>query len=149
MATAIPLLLELQTLCSKRQRKYERTHQTYKSKKAAHICSILKQFFACPVFVPRTKKKGQAKLADSHLKTTYHPSGRYLLTIRGIFFWLSSLIAICKGSVSPSRSTSTGAFMLNKEAPVSKRRANSILQTTNLICKALVPKTRALSYLVI
>lgn len=43
---------------------------------------------------------------------TYHPSGKYLLTTRGIFFSRSSLIAICSGSVSPSTSTSTGAFML-------------------------------------
>lgn len=32
--------------------------------------------------------------------------------MRGIFFWESSLIAICRGSVSPSVGTSTGAFML-------------------------------------
>lgn len=53
----------------------------------------------------------------------------YLLTIRGIFFSLSSLMAICSGSVSPSKSTKTGAFML--------------------ICSALVPKILALSYFVI
>ena len=43
---------------------------------------------------------------------TYYPSGIYRLTIKGIFFSLSSLIAICNGSVSPSRSTKTGAFIL-------------------------------------
>ena len=32
--------------------------------------------------------------------------------ISGIFFCASSLIAICKGSVSPSAGTSIGAFML-------------------------------------
>lgn len=46
------------------------------------------------------------------------PSGIYRRTIRGIFFSLSSLIAICSGSVSPSKSTSTGAFILY-EIPVS------------------------------
>lgn len=46
------------------------------------------------------------------MKRSYHPSGRYRRTIRGIFFWLSSLIAICSGSVSPSKSTRMGAFWL-------------------------------------
>ena len=45
-------------------------------------------------------------------RTTYCPSGKYLLTTSGIFFSLSSFIAICNGSVSPSKSTSTGAFIL-------------------------------------
>lgn len=40
------------------------------------------------------------------------PSGIYLRTINGIFFSRSSLIAICSGSVSPSKSTRTGAFIL-------------------------------------
>lgn len=48
----------------------------------------------------------------NHKEASYFPSGRYRLTTRGIFFSLSSLIAICNGSVSPSRSTRTGAFML-------------------------------------
>lgn len=43
---------------------------------------------------------------------TYYPSGMYRRTIKGTFFSRSSLIAICSGSVSPSRSTRTGAFML-------------------------------------
>lgn len=53
----------------------------------------------------------------------------YRLTIRGIFFALSSIIAICRGSCWPSRSTKTGAFIE--------------------ICSALVPRILALSYLVI
>lgn len=43
---------------------------------------------------------------------TYQPSGRYRRTTSGIFFSRSSLMAIWRGSVSPSRSTRTGAFML-------------------------------------
>lgn len=47
---------------------------------------------------------------------TYQPSGRYRRTTSGIFFSRSSLMAIWRGSVSPSRSTRTGAFMLfNKD----------------------------------
>lgn len=42
----------------------------------------------------------------------------YLLTINGIFFSRSSLMAICSGSVSPSRSTRTGAFMLLWSQPM-------------------------------
>jgi len=44
--------------------------------------------------------------------STHKPSGMYRRTIKGIFFSLNSLIAICSGSVSPSKSTSTGAFIL-------------------------------------
>ena len=51
-------------------------------------------------------------ISDYGIYTTYYPSGMYLRTIRGIFFSLSSLMAICSGSVSPSKSTRTGAFML-------------------------------------
>lgn len=61
-------------------------------------------------------------------KKTYYPSGMYRRTMSGIFFSLSSLMAIWRGSVSPSRSTRTGAFML--------------------ICRARVPRMRAFSYLV-
>jgi hypothetical protein len=35
--------------------------------------------------------------------------------MRGIFFCESSLLAICNGSVSPSRSTRTGAFILEHQ----------------------------------
>ena len=52
----------------------------------------------------------------------------YLLTMKGIFFSLSSFMAISSGSVSPSGSTMTGAFID--------------------ICSARVPSTRAFSYLV-
>jgi len=75
---------------------------------------------------------------------SYHPSGRYLRTIKGIFFWFSSLIAICKGSVSPSKSTRTGAFML----PKSDRLPGVTLCFSYLICNARVPRTLARSYLV-
>jgi len=50
---------------------------------------------------------------SSHVQSSYHPSGKYLRTTNGIFFSRSSLIAICSGSVSPSISTSTGAFILS------------------------------------
>jgi hypothetical protein len=85
-----------------------------------------KELLACPILVAVARQSMSYLTRDT---TTYHPSGMYRLTIKGIFFSLNSLIAICNGSVSPSRSTSTGAFML--------------------ICKALVPKILARSYLVI
>lgn len=53
----------------------------------------------------------------------------YLLMTSGIFFSANSFMAILKGSVSPSKSTNTGAFID--------------------ICSALVPRILALSYLVI
>lgn len=50
---------------------------------------------------------------------TFHsskdPSGSVLLTIKGIFLAASSFIAICRGSVSPSTGTKTGAFMLEAQ----------------------------------
>lgn len=51
---------------------------------------------------------------NKDISLAHHPSGRYRRTIRGIFFWFNSFMAICRGSVSPSRSTSTGAFMLHR-----------------------------------
>jgi len=67
-------------------------------------------------------------------------------------------MAICSGSVSPSTSTRTGAFMLmnwsilpehktrlERASPESTARYQS---PTYLICNARVPSTRALSYLV-
>lgn len=38
--------------------------------------------------------------------------GKYRLTTSGIFFAFNSLVAISKGSVSPSSGTRTGAFIL-------------------------------------
>lgn len=80
------------------------------------------------------------------MSNQYHPSGRYLRTTKGIFFSFSSLIAICSGSVSPSRSTSTGAFMLEQILAffLSIEKPHS-----DLICNALVPSTLARSYFVI
>ncbi len=58
-------------------------------------------------------KRAQArKEVKKERRSTHHPSGKYLLTTNGIFLSLSSFSAISKGSVSPSRSTKTGAFML-------------------------------------
>lgn len=68
--------------------------------------------------------------------------------MRGIFFSLSSLMAICNGSVSPSRSTSTGAFMLRFQS-AHWPSTHPSQRVTDLICNALVPRMRAFSYLVI
>jgi hypothetical protein len=97
-------------------------------KKGTHPGQILSEkFFTSPVLIPERDRLAHLDKINRGVKS-YHPSGMYLLTIRGIFFSLSSLMAICSGSVSPSRSTKTGAFML--------------------ICSALVPKILALSYFV-
>lgn len=72
----------------------------------------LKQLLAGPVLVTKDQSDLAGYCAALLIKATYYPSGRYLLTIRGIFFWFNSLMAICRGSVSPSKSTSTGAFIL-------------------------------------
>lgn len=66
--------------------------------------------------------------------------------IRGIFRCESSLMAICNASVSPSRGTSTGAFILRKAG---QHHTNAVhVAYTHLICNALVPSTRARSYFV-
>jgi hypothetical protein len=62
---------------------------------------------------------------------------------RGIFFAANSFKAISSGSVSPSTGTRTGAFiLLISSIPIFQ------LRSTDLICKALVPITRARSYFV-
>ena len=58
---------------------------------------ILEQFFASPVLVPRQDQINMVSHTsppNTDKKKTHHPSGKYLLTIRGIFFWFNSLIAI-------------------------------------------------------
>lgn len=70
----------------------------------------------------------------------YHPSGRYRLTMRGIFFWFSSLMAICKGSVSPSRSTSTGAFILEMCQNNSPRRSGKYWSWPTWFARPWCPK---------
>jgi len=111
----------------------------------------LQQLLASPVLVPIHCQP----LAHPRSNPTpaYHPSGRYRRTIRGIFFWFNSFKAICKGSVSPSRSTSTGAFMLyerhisQSDLNLKPNRGFDYI-ATHLICRARVPSTRARSYLV-
>lgn len=62
---------------------------------------------------PRTCVAVSASLAArAACSCTYHPSGRYRRTTRGIFFSRSSLRAIWRGSVIPSTSMRTGAFPL-------------------------------------
>jgi len=68
-------------------------------------------------------------MSSSTPQSSKLPSGKYRRIVKGILRALSSFIAISRGSVSPSSSTITGAFML--------------------ICKARVPRMRARSYLVI
>lgn len=80
-----------------------------------HSCGLylLEEFLAGPVLV--ASRQTLAHACGGFLETvvaTYNPSGMYRRTISGIFFSRSSLIAICNGSVSPSKSTRTGAFML-------------------------------------
>lgn len=58
------------------------------------------------------ESRGDKRAGNGVEGLTYQPSGRYRLTTSGIFFSRSSLMAIWRGSVSPSRSTRTGAFML-------------------------------------
>jgi hypothetical protein len=59
------------------------------------------------------------------------------------------LMAICRASVSPSRGTSTGAFILRQNRPTSHHRHNlRYITPAHLICKALVPNIRARSYFV-
>lgn len=88
----------------------------------------------------------------SEVKGSHYPSGRYRRTIRGIFFSRNSLIAICRGSVSPSRSTRTGAFMLCHRQHIFHPflEFSPLLPPgiTHLICSARVPRIRARSYLV-
>ena len=90
--------------------------------------------------------------SSSHVQSSYHPSGRYRRTTKGIFFSWSSLIAICRGSVAPSMSTRTGAFMLPNQTPhqhTTLHNFPSAIIKPYLICSALVPNTLAFSYLVI
>ena len=47
------------------------------------------------------------------MQAPHLPSGRYRRTVKGIFFSLSSFMAISSGSDSPFSSTMTGAFMLH------------------------------------
>ena len=54
--------------------------------------------------------------SSSQVQSSYFPSGMYRRTIRGIFFSRSSLMAIWRGSVAPSVSTRTGAFILQVKA---------------------------------
>jgi len=73
----------------------------------------------------------------------------YRLTTRGIFFSFSSFIAICKGSVWPSRSTNTGAFILQSKCVRHKCASKyDDYPFSYLICSARVPRSRALSYFV-
>jgi hypothetical protein len=58
------------------------------------------------------------------------------------------LIAICRASVSPSRGTSTGAFILRQSKGIVNNVQSFANATTYLICKALVPNIRARSYFV-
>ena len=100
-------------------------------------------------------------ISSETLQSSKLPSGRYLRMISGIFFCASSLIAICKGSVSPSAGTSIGAFMLmvhlsfvigfngNRQNTVSVGQSSAVENSeTHLICSALVPRTLARSYFV-
>ena len=65
-------------------------------------------------------------ISSSMAQSSKEPSGMYLRMMMGIFLCLSSFMAICSGSVSPSSSTITGAHIA--------------------ICSARVPSTRARSY---
>ena len=65
-------------------------------------------------------------ISSSMAQSSKDPSGMYLRMMMGIFLCLSSFMAICSGSVSPSSSTITGAHIA--------------------ICRARVPSTRARSY---
>lgn len=113
-------------------------------------CFSLKKFFTCPIFIPVHRLVWVLAQPPVSL---YHPSGMYLRTTKGIFFSLSSLMAICKGSVSPSRSTSTGAFLLRRLSAkiflLGFSRRILRIEQTYLICSALTPSTLARSYLVI
>jgi hypothetical protein len=62
---------------------------------------------------------------------------------RGIFFAANSFRAISRGSVSPSTGTKTGAFILLISYLLVHWH-----NMTDLICRALVPSTRARSYFV-
>lgn len=97
------------TLCEK-GREIEKERERKKKIEWTQDMSRSQKFFTSPVLVARFAKLDGIIIKARH--GTYYPSGRYLLMIRGIFFWLSSLIAIWSGSVSPSRSTRTGAFIL-------------------------------------
>ena len=61
----------------------------------------------------------QSTMSSSMDQSSLEPLGRYLLMMIGIFLSRSSFCAIFKGSVSPSRSTMTGAFY----RAASKRRS--------------------------
>lgn len=104
------------------------------------------------MLAPRSRRHLFGQL---HLEQTYYPSGRYRLTMSGIFFSRSSLMAICNGSVSPSKSTSTGAFMLFDILLALVRLRTTPAHSSSpskdiayLICKARVPRIRARSYFV-
>lgn len=81
---------------------------------SSYTSPLLKQLFTCPILVPTKGLVNGEQLIL--LLGTHHPSGIYLLTIKGIFFAANSLIAICKGSVAPSMSTRTGAFILSTQS---------------------------------
>ena len=68
--------------------------------------------------------------------------------IRGIFRCDSSLMAICSASVSPSKGTSTGAFILSENRYEHLHDTVGGCINTHLICNALVPNIRARSYFV-
>ena len=67
----------------------------------------------------------QSTMSSSMDQSSLEPLGRYLLMMIGIFLSRSSFCAIFKGSVSPSRSTMTGAFY----RAASKRRSKQASPT--------------------
>ena len=124
-------------------KKYQRipTSRSVRALKAAPRRTSPRTYAQCQLFNHPNRNNNPA----------HHPSGRYRRTIRGIFFWFNSFMAICRGSVSPSRSTSTGAFMLHGTyVSQSDFMPHSGFDdiATHLICRARVPSTRARSYLV-
>jgi hypothetical protein len=74
-----------------------------------------------------SEDRHQSVMSSDTLQSSKLPSGRYLRMMRGIFRCDSSLIAICSASVSPSKGTSTGAFMLcKKESPASNLASREV-----------------------
>src|SRR5438270_4974542 len=144
-------------------------HENTESKMGVSVPTFRPNSYGFP---PRrdTVERGSEAAPSSHQKaatecdstirsftcqSSNEPSGRKRRTMRGIFPSWSSFIAMASGSVSPSRSTRTGAFILTKPKRIGELDEEMLrpmsrekLKDTYLICSALVPSILALSYFV-
>ncbi|EKG04967.1 hypothetical protein TCSYLVIO_003968 [Trypanosoma cruzi] len=96
------------------------------------------------MFVYRSSAGRSKSMSSSHIRqSSYVLSGSTRRTMSGMTPSRSSFWAMMSGSVSPSKATSTGAFMLICSARVPRMRARSYFVSTGAVTRSLPSRLTA------